>query len=97
MVEKLPQINETQEERKKRVSKVIRLLQKKYPDAHCALNFSNAFELLVATILSAQCTDKRVNSVTPVLFKKYRSIQDYARAKPEVLAQEIRSTGFFSK
>lgn len=67
-----------------------------YPGATCALNHSSAWELLVATILSAQCTDKRVNMVTPGLFRKYPTIQDFASAKPEELAQDIRSTGFFN-
>ena len=65
-------------------------------EAACALHHSNAWELLVATILSAQCTDKRVNAVTPALFKKYPSIQDFANANQSELAQDIRSTGFFN-
>jgi endonuclease-3 len=67
-----------------------------YPGVTCALNHSSAWELLVATILSAQCTDKRVNMVTPGLFLKYPTIQDFASAKQEELAQDIRSTGFFN-
>jgi endonuclease-3 len=67
-----------------------------YPDASCALHHSSAWELLVATILSAQCTDKRVNAVTPGLFRKYPSIQDFASASQAELAQDIRSTGFFN-
>ena len=67
-----------------------------YPGVTCALHHSNAWELLVATILSAQCTDKRVNMVTPGLFRKYPTIQDFAAAKQEELAQDIRSTGFFN-
>ena len=70
-------------------------LRRVYPDAHCELNFSNPLELLVATILSAQCTDKRVNLVTQTLFKKYRSAADYAAADPAQLETEIKSTGFF--
>lgn len=66
-----------------------------YPSAHCELNFSNPLELLVATILSAQCTDKRVNLVTPALFKTYKSAAAYAAAPQEVLEREIQSTGFF--
>jgi endonuclease-3 len=66
-----------------------------YPDAHCELNFKNPLQLLVATILSAQCTDKRVNMVTPALFKKYRTAADYAKADPAKFENEIRSTGFF--
>ncbi len=67
-----------------------------YPGATCALQHRNPWELLVATILSAQCTDKRVNQVTPELFAKYPTPQDFAAVRPEVLAQEIRSTGFFN-
>ncbi|MBM3776575.1 MAG: endonuclease III, partial [Acidobacteria bacterium] len=67
-----------------------------YPAARCALEHRNPWELLVATILSAQCTDKRVNQVTPGLFAKYPTPRDFAAAKPEVLSQEIRSTGFFN-
>ena len=67
-----------------------------YPDAVCALHHTNPWELLVATILSAQCTDKRVNEVTPGLFAKYPTPQDFAAVRPEVLAQDIRSTGFFN-
>jgi endonuclease-3 len=67
-----------------------------YPNVTCALHHSNPWELLVATILSAQCTDKRVNEVTPGLFAKYPTIEDFAAVKPEVLAQDIRSTGFFN-
>jgi len=67
-----------------------------YPAATCALLHSNPWELLVATILSAQCTDKRVNAVTPELFQKYPTPQDFAATRPEVLADDIRSTGFFN-
>ena len=67
-----------------------------YPGATCALHHSNAWELLVATILSAQCTDKRVNEVTPGLFRKYPRMQDFASVKQEELARDIRSTGFFN-
>lgn len=67
-----------------------------YPGVTCALHHSNPWELLVATILSAQCTDKRVNEVTPGLLKKYPTIQDFAAAKQEELARDIRSTGFFN-
>jgi endonuclease-3 len=79
----------------KRVGKIIGLLKKRYPHARCELNFTNPLELLIATILSAQCTDKRVNVVTKELFKKYRTAEDYARVKPSVLEDAIRSTGFF--
>ena len=78
-----------------RVKKIISGLQKTYPDAHCELNHSNPLELLVATILSAQCTDKRVNVVTAGLFKKYRTAADYAKANPAELEQDIRTTGFY--
>src|SRR5438128_47059 len=67
-----------------------------YPNVTCALTHGNPWELLVATILSAQCTDKRVNEVTPGLFAKYPTPADFAAVKPEVLAQDIRSTGFFN-
>jgi len=66
-----------------------------YPDAHCALDFKSPFQLLIATILSAQCTDKRVNMVTPALFKRYRTPAALAVAKPEELEEIIKSTGFF--
>ncbi len=71
------------------------LLLKEYPDAKIALNFKKPFQLLIATILSAQCTDARVNKVTPVLFKKYPDIAAFAGAKQPELEQDIRSTGFF--
>ncbi|HMA23335.1 MAG TPA: endonuclease III [Gemmatimonadaceae bacterium] len=70
-------------------------LAKHYPDAHCALDFKTPFQLLVATILSAQCTDKRVNMVTPALFKRYRTAEALAAANPEELEELIKSTGFF--
>ena len=91
-----PQKPKTAAERAARVTKILAILDKMYPGVTCALHHSNAWELLVATILSAQCTDKRVNMVTPGLFKKYPTIQDFAAAKPEELAQDIRSTGFFN-
>jgi endonuclease-3 len=78
-----------------RTGKLIVGLQKTYPDAHCELNYSNPLELLIATILSAQCTDKRVNLVTVELFKKHRSAADYANANAADLEQEIKATGFF--
>jgi endonuclease III len=80
---------------KKRVRKIISLLKKAYPNAKCSLNHSNPLELLIATILSAQCTDERVNMVTPELFRKYKSCGDYANADRADLEAEIRSTGFF--
>lgn len=73
----------------------IALFRRYYPDAHCALNFTNPFELLVATVLSAQCTDERVNMVTPALFKKYPTPAKMAKADVADLEQLIRSTGFF--
>src|SRR6185503_17271614 len=76
-------------------AKIIAGLRATYPDAHCELNYSNPLELLIATILSAQCTDKRVNIVTAELFKKYRSAADYAQAPPTDLEQAIKTTGFF--
>ncbi|HTS74663.1 MAG TPA: endonuclease III, partial [Bryobacteraceae bacterium] len=82
--------------RQARVKKILATLDKMYPGATCALHHSNAWELLVATILSAQCTDKRVNEVTPGLFKKYPTIRDFANANQAELAQDIRSTGFFN-
>src|ERR1700690_487886 len=75
--------------------KIIAALDQAYPEAHCELNFSNPLELLVATILSAQCTDKRVNIVTTELFKKHRSAADYANAPLAGLEQVIKTTGFF--
>lgn len=82
-------------DQKERTRKIITRLTKEYPDAHCALIHSNAFELLVATILSAQCTDVRVNIVTETLFRKYRQPQDYLNVLPEELEQDIRPTGFY--
>jgi endonuclease-3 len=78
------------------VAEILRRLDGMYPQATCALVHHNPWELLVATILSAQCTDKRVNEVTPGLFAKYPTPADFAAVKPEVLAQDIRSTGFFN-
>jgi endonuclease-3 len=83
------------EDKKKRTAEIIRRLKKAYPDAHCALNHSNAFELLVATILSAQCTDERVNIVTADLFRKYRGPADYLKVDQTELEKDIHSTGFF--
>jgi endonuclease-3 len=77
------------------VEKILFTLKKEYPGARCTLNFSTPFELLIATILAAQCTDERVNQVTEKLFKKYRRPQDYLKVKPEELEEDIRSTGFF--
>jgi endonuclease-3 len=80
---------------RERVAQLVKALPAVYPDAHCELDFRTPLELLVATILSAQCTDKRVNLVTPVLFAKYRTAADYAKAAPATLEKLIRSTGFF--
>lgn len=85
----------TSPELKRYVAKVVSLLRRHYPDAQCALNFQTPLELLVATILSAQCTDERVNAVTKSLFKKYRTAVDYAQADLADLEREIQSTGFF--
>ena len=78
-----------------RATKIIATLQRTYPNAHCELNFSNPRELLVATILSAQCTDKRVNLVTKELFKKYRSAKDFADAPLAEIEEAVKTTGFF--
>src|SRR6267142_1737407 len=80
---------------KARTIKIIRLLKSAYPDAKCSLNHSNPFELLIATILSAQCTDERVNIVTADLFRKYRKPADYLKVPATELQQDIRTTGFF--
>jgi endonuclease-3 len=80
---------------KERVKQIIRLLKRAYPDAKCSLNHANAFELLIATILSAQCTDERVNIVTADLFRKYRQPADYLKVSPKELQKDIRTTGFF--
>jgi endonuclease-3 len=86
----------TAAERQQRVGEILQRLDEMYPGATCALVHRTPWELLVATILSAQCTDKRVNEVTPGLFAKYPTPADFAAVKPEVLAQDIRSTGFFN-
>ncbi|MBI4590967.1 MAG: endonuclease III [Candidatus Rokubacteria bacterium] len=81
--------------KKVRARKLIRILEREYPDAKIALDFSTPLELLVATILAAQCTDERVNQVTKALFTTCRSAKDYAQADPATLEREIRSTGFY--
>ena len=86
---------ESFEQKKKRLSGILSLLKKRYPSAHCALHFKNPLELLVATQLSAQCTDKRVNIVTKDLFKKYKKAADYAKAPIKDLEKAVQSTGFF--
>jgi endonuclease-3 len=78
-----------------RTQKILSVLKRVYPDAHCELNFSSPLQLLVATILSAQCTDKRVNLVTAELFKKYRSAKDFAAAPLAEIEEAVKSTGFF--
>lgn len=82
-------------ELQQRTRKIIHSLKRAYPDAKCSLNHSNAFELLIATILSAQCTDARVNIVTQDLFRKYRKPEDYLRVSEKELQGDIRTTGFF--
>src|SRR5687767_4711031 len=83
-------------ERRDRVASVILpVLKRTYPDAKFSLDFKTPLQLLVATILSAQCTDERVNAVTKSLFRKYKSADDYARVPPEELERDIQSTGFF--
>jgi endonuclease-3 len=91
-----PRRPRTAAERRARFNRIYQILDATYPGATCALTHGSPWELLVATILSAQCTDKRVNEVTPGLFKKYPTPQDFAAVRPEVLANDIRSTGFFN-
>ncbi|WP_066588058.1 endonuclease III [Corynebacterium provencense] len=86
---------ETPLARTRRTRRINRLLAEEYPDAHCELNFTNPLELLVATVLSAQCTDRRVNQVTPALFAAYPDAAAYAGASPAALEELIRPTGFF--
>lgn len=81
--------------RKDRLRRILETLARTHPDARCELDFRTPLDLLVATILSAQCTDQRVNLVTSTLFKKYRTAKDYATSDPAVFEEEIRSTGFF--
>ncbi|MBK5290598.1 MAG: endonuclease III [Acidobacteriia bacterium] len=83
-------------DRKTRLKKILRHLDDLYPNATCELRHNTPFQLLASTILSAQCTDKRVNMVTPGLFKKYPTIKDFAHVRQDELAQDIRSTGFFN-
>ena len=86
---------ETELDKRTRVLKIIELLEKEYPKAKTALHYTSPLEILVATILSAQCTDKRVNIVTKSLFKKYKTAEDYANADLAELEQDVRSTGFY--
>ena len=88
-------MREAQDAKKQRARRIIAALEKAYPDAKCALEFTTPLELLVATIMAAQCTDERVNMVTSSLFEKYRSAADYAGASPKTFEREIQSTGFF--
>jgi endonuclease-3 len=88
-------VAETAEAKRARARRIVRGLERAYPDATIALRFETPLQLLAATILAAQCTDERVNQVTPALFRKYRTAADLARADPATLEDEIRSTGFF--
>lgn len=88
-------MRETAEARRTRARRIVRLLERAHPDATIALCFTTPLELLVATILAAQCTDERVNQVTESLFRKYRTAADYARADPATFEREVRPTGFF--
>ncbi len=90
-----PEFTETEQERTRRVRSILRVLKKKYPVVECALHHRNAYEILAATILSAQCTDERVNRVTPVLFEKYPTPAELARAKQSAVEKIIHSLGFF--
>src|ERR1043165_2467942 len=87
--------NKSVGERRERVGKVLPILKKTYPAAKCSLNYMSPLQLLIATILSAQCTDERVNIVTRDLFAKYKSADDLARVDQETLEREIQSTGFY--
>jgi endonuclease-3 len=87
--------SESELAKKRRARKVNRLLASAHPDAHCELDYTNPLELAIATILSAQCTDVRVNLTTPALFAKYRTAADYAEANPEEIEEIIRPTGFY--
>src|SRR5687767_3642885 len=91
----MPSKQSTLQARRQRVAAILPILKKTYPQARCSLDFSSPLELLVATILSAQCTDERVNIVTKTLFKKYRTAKAYADAPPAELEKDIQSTGFF--
>jgi endonuclease III len=85
----------TIEQRRERVARILPILKQTYPDSHCSLTHTNPFELLIATILSAQCTDERVNMVTPALFKKYPTPGHLAKVPQEQLEKDIQSTGFY--
>jgi endonuclease-3 len=88
-------MRESKSQRQTRTQEIIKLLKRAHPDAKCALNHSNPFELLIATILSAQCTDERVNKVTADLFRKYRKPEDYLKVRDTELQEDIKTTGFF--
>lgn len=88
-------LNVNMQKRKERASALLRYLKKEYPDAQIALKYKNPMQLLVAVVLSAQCTDKKVNEVTAPLFKKYKTADDFARANPRIFEREIHSTGFY--
>jgi len=90
-------MKENKEEKKERAKKIISILKKEYPEAKTKLIFKNPFQLLISTILSAQCTDDRVNEVTKELYKKYKTPEDFANAKIEELEKEIFSTGFYKE
>jgi endonuclease-3 len=89
------EIHAPSESERQRAREIVAGLRTAYPDAKCSLDFTSPLELLVATILSAQCTDERVNAVTKQLFQKYRSAADYAGAEPETLEQDVKQTGFY--
>jgi endonuclease-3 len=91
----MAKFSKTIENRRQRVRSILPILKRTYPDAHCRLDHANPLQLLVATILSAQCTDDRVNIVTKTLFKKFQSAQAFATVSQEALEMEIQSTGFF--
>ncbi len=88
-------MKEATEEKKRRILEIIQRLRKVYPEVKCELDYSSPMELLAATVLSAQCTDKRVNIVTPALFKKYKTISDYAKADCSDVEKLVQSTGFY--
>jgi len=88
-------VGNSQIEKRKRAIKLYRALSKLYPNVHCELNFKSPLQLLIATVLSAQCTDKRVNAVTPALFKRYKSVEDFTGANLRELQGIIKSTGFY--
>ena len=80
---------------RKRISKIVKILRRTYPRSRTALYYKTPFQILIATILSAQCTDKRVNKITPHLFKKYETVYDFSKAKQSTLEKDIHSTGFY--